>query len=449
MHDAPPRQETEPSKWRRGSKLMAFLFAGACCAASPQPVTVQFEAWDLLRTPVWEAGARFKQVPLATLFDIGRHMGAELPEDLKVDGAVSGTATYNQRNGLSGQLTLGEASLTLPNREPVKASEAYVTILGRAVRLAPAEVTIGDQTAQIDGIVTLIEPRALDLTIRTRGLSVAAMQSFGLLAIPIIEQTPQGTWKGWARYREGEWSGDSELRDARIDIRGLADPVEIETAAVSLRGRRVMLDKVVAKAGAAGFRGSYSFDPSAKLPHKFNLVVDEADSAELERLFAPALARSQGGFLARTLRLSTAPPPAWLKERRAEGTVRINSLAAGPWKLSGVRARFEWEGTGVVVSGVGKGLAGQMNVDLDGAVPKYQLTGALSGVPFRDGLLQLAGSITAEGGGAKLLESARGEVSVKDSANAPLPGEDLRLGAVSLQFQTAAAEPRWKLLITQ
>src|SRR6185503_1895559 len=116
--------------------------------------------------------------------------------------SVSGTAAYNQRNGLSGQLKLGEASLTLPDREPVRASEAYVTIVGAAVRLAPTIVQIGeDQSAQIDGIVTLAEPRTLDLTIITKGLSVAAMQSFGLSEMPIIEQTPRGTWKGWARYR--------------------------------------------------------------------------------------------------------------------------------------------------------------------------------------------------------------------------------------------------------
>jgi len=300
-------------------------------SSTSKPVNLQFKAFDFLKTPIWEASADLQQIPLATLFEIGQHMGATLPENLKVDGSVSGTASYNQRNGLSGQLRLGEASLTLPDREPVKASEAHVTIVGAAVRLAPTVVQIGeDQTAQIDGIVTLAEPRTLDLTINTKGLSVAAMQSFGLSGMPIIEQTPQGTWKGWARYREGEWSGESELRRARIQLEGLADPIEIETAAVSLRGRRVIVDKVKAKAGATAFGGSYNFDPAAKRPHKFNIIVEEANAGELERLFAPALSRSGAGFLARTLRLSAPAPPVWLKNRRAEGTLRIELLNAGP-----------------------------------------------------------------------------------------------------------------------
>jgi len=372
-------------------------------------VNLQFKAFDFLKTPTWEASADLRQIPLATLFEIGHHMGATLPENLKVAGSVSGTASYNQRNGLSGQLLLGEASLTLPEREPVTASEAHVTIVGAAVRLAPTVVQIGeDQTAQIDGIVTLAEPRTLDLTINTKGLSVAALQSFGLSEIPIIQQTPKGTWKGWARYREGEWSGESELRAARIQLDGLVDPVEIETATVSLRGKRVAVDKVKAKAGATAFRGSYNFDPAAKRPHKFNIVVDEADAAEVERLLAPALSRGEGGFLARTLRLSTPAPPVWLKNRRAEGTLRIDSLSAGASKISDMKTTFRWEGTHLTLGGTATNFNADLDLDLSATTSKYQLKGTLTGAAAaaREAGFQSAGSVDSEGGGAKLLEAA-------------------------------------------
>ena len=422
-------------------------------SSSFKPVAVQFKAWDLLKTPDWEVGANFEQIPLATLFETGRRLrltgGATLPENLTVDGSVSGTAYYNQRNGLSGQLALTEASLTVPDREPVKASEARVTVIGTAVRLAPTVVHIGEnQTAQIDGIVTLTEPRTIDLTINTKGLSVAAMQSFGLSAIPIIEQTPRGTWKGWARYREAGWSGESELRDARIQLDGFADPIEIESAAVSLRGRRVAVDKIKATAGATAFRGSYSFDPAAKRPHKVNIVVDEADAAELERLLAPVLLRGDGGFLARTLRFSPPAPPPWLKNRRAEGALRIDSLTAGPWKLTSLKTTLQWDGLHASLSGSGTNFAADLDVDLSGAAPKYQLKGSLMGVAYQEGQLQLAGSMDAEGNGAKLLESARGEVTVKGLANTPVPDADFRAGAGVFQLLPAATEPRWKLSIT-
>ncbi len=44
-------------------------------------------------------------MPLATLFALGRHMGATLPENLAVEGTVSGSASL-RRYGLSGQLTV-------------------------------------------------------------------------------------------------------------------------------------------------------------------------------------------------------------------------------------------------------------------------------------------------------------------------------------------------------
>jgi hypothetical protein len=358
---------------------------------------------------------------------------------------VSGTARYDRRGGLSGQLMLGEASLTLPEQDPVKASEAQLSLLGGAVRLSPTEVRIGEQAAQIDGIVTLAEPHAIDLTIRAQALSVDAMQSFGLAAIPIIGQARQGTWRGWARYREDEWSGESELRDARIQVDGIADPIEIEMAAVNLRGRRVVLDKLRAKAGATAFQGSYTFDPIAKHPHKFNLTLEDADVEELERLFAPALARGQRGFLARTLRLATSQPPAWLVQRRAEGSIRIGSLAAGGWTAAAIKANFVWEGTEVRLEGAGTNLAGELAVELAGTAPKYAANGTLGAVPYRDGTLQMTGSVTAEGNGTRVLESVQGEASVKGTANAAIPEEDFRIGGVQFQLQAAGVDPRWKL----
>lgn len=415
-----------------------------------KPVAVQFKAWDFLKIPEWEASADFQQIPLATLFEVGRHMGATLPENLTVDGAVAGTVNYNRRNGLSGQWTLGEASLTVPGREPVLASEAHVTIIGMAVRLAPTMVRIGeDQTAQIDGIVTLAEPRMLDLTINTKGLSVAAMQSFGLPAMPILEQTPEGRWRGRARYREGEWSGESELRGARIQVEGLATPLEIETAAVSLRGRRAALDRIRGKAGAIAFRGSYNFEPDARRPHKFNVTLEEVDGADLERLLAPALDRRGRGFLARTLGLASPPPPPWLEERRADGRIAIDSLTAGLWKIGGVKAHVLWDGAVVRLEDLTGSVepaefSGELTIDLT-AAPKYRFEGDLKGVAWHDGILDFTGTLETQGGSGQFVQAARGEGTLKGRSIAFAPDADFGNASAQFQLQPASAGPRWKL----
>ena len=99
-----------------------------------------------------------------------------------------------------------------------------------------------------------------------------------------------------------------------------------------------MADKPFAgESGRDRFYGELSLGAGGTIrktrPDKFDLKIDEADAAELARLFAPALLRERG-FLARTLRLgANAPIPAWLKAIRAEGAVSIDSLTAGDVRL--------------------------------------------------------------------------------------------------------------------
>ncbi|MGH9591580.1 MAG: AsmA family protein, partial [Bryobacteraceae bacterium] len=84
------------------------------------PVVIRFRAWDFLETPHWDAGADLAQVPLDTLFKIGQHMGAPLPEDLTAEGTVSGSVAYNQQDGMAGRVALRDASLALPDAEALR-----------------------------------------------------------------------------------------------------------------------------------------------------------------------------------------------------------------------------------------------------------------------------------------------------------------------------------------
>ncbi|MEP6961493.1 MAG: AsmA family protein, partial [Acidobacteriota bacterium] len=122
---------------------------------APQPaVGVRLSLWDYLKTPVWAAGVDFHEMPLGTLFELAQHMGATLPEKLAVDGSASGSAAYDQRNGLTGKLSLSNASLKLPENEPMRADAASLEIREGAVFLEPASITIApDQNAEVEGSV--------------------------------------------------------------------------------------------------------------------------------------------------------------------------------------------------------------------------------------------------------------------------------------------------------
>lgn len=429
--------------------------------ASPDvsPVVIRFRSWDFLKDPHWDAGADLQQVPLAALLAICQHMGATLPDELAAEGAVSGSVTYNQQQGLQGRVVLRDASLSVPEAAPVEAQVATLDIAGHAMRLERASVHIGEkQSADLEGGYDLDQPRSLDLKITTRGLSVASMRSFGLEAIPLLEQTAQGSpqamWRGWARYQGGEWSGESELQNARIAVEGLADPVMIQSASVSLKGRRVALNRLQATAGAIAFTGSYrreSDEPSDKArPDKFDLKIEEADAAELSRLFAPALLRDRG-FLARTLRLgANAPVPAWLKSLRTQGAVSIGSLTAGDVHLRGITARVKWDGPQVYLGDLSGSIdpaafGGELSIDLRTGNPQYHFDGKVINVPYKGGTLDLEGILDAEGDGAELLESARAEGILHGESILFAPDAEFGLVTAKFEMLGGGMASRWKL----
>lgn len=423
---------------------------------SVSPLVIRFRSWDFLKTPHWDAGVDLQQVPLATMLAVCRHMGATLPENLSAQGSVSGYVTYNEQQGMQGRLVMRDASLTVPAAEtdaaPLEAAVATVDVAGRSISLEPASIHIGEkQTADIEGSYDLDQPRSLDLKITTRGLSVASMRSFGLEAIPLLEQTPRGTWRGWARYQGGDWSGESELQNAKITLDGLAEPVLIKTASVSLNGRRVAVNRLQAEAGAIAFTGSYRWEPGSERRDKFDLQIDEADVAELSRLLAPALVR-ESSFLARTLRLgANAPVPAWLKAIRTEGTVSIRSLTAGDLRLHGITAQVKWTGPSVQLAQMAGSsdpaeFSGDLSVDLSTGTPRYHFDGKVVDIAYKGGQLDLEGILDAEGNDTDLFENARAEGTLRGRSILFAPDTEFHTVAARFEMQGAgAASSRWKL----
>ncbi len=441
---------------------------------SVSPVVIRFRSWDFLKSPHWDAGADLQQVPMSTLLAIFRHMGATLPEKLAAEGAVSGSVTYNQQQGMQGRVVLRDASLSVPDlagdAAPVEAAVATVDIAGRSISLESTSVHIGEkQSADLEGSYDLDEPGSLDLKITTRGLSAAAMRSFGLEGIPLLEQTspgsPQEIWRGWARYQGGDWSAESELQNARIAVEGLAEPVLIRSASVSLNGKRVSISRLQAKAGGIAFTGSYRWEsaeepsesePSEKelsnkaRPDKFDLKIEEADAAEIAHLFAPALLRERG-FLARTLRLgSNAPIPSWLKALRAEGSISIGSLTAADVRMRGVTTQVKWNGPRVELSGLGAsidsaGFTGDLSIDLRTGSPRYHFDGKVADIAYKGGKLDLEGILDAEGQGADLLDSAHAEGILRGRSILFAPDAEFRSVAARFEMLGAGAASRWKL----
>lgn len=427
----------------------------------PNPqIAAAFRAWDFLTTPHWDASAELNQVPVATILEIARHMGVALPDKLVAEGSLSGEVRYSGAEGVAGKVALQDAALTLPDGLPLRAASAAVVIDHQVMSLEPSTVSIGEsESADVEGKFSLEGAGNLNLKITTRGLSVSAMRSFGVAAIPLLDQTPQGTWRGWARYQwerdqVGQWSGEYELLNARIPVDGLAEPVKVASAAVSLNGKRVMVNRLRAKVGAIAFTGDYRWEPAAIHPHKFHLTIPAADAMELQRVLEPALVRDRG-FFARTLRLGDAPIPEWLKARRADGTVTIGSLTFGETQVHVDTARLLWDATQVRLADLSAhielthaepaSLAGELTIDLSRRAPHYRFEGKLNDVAYKSGRLDFEGNLDADGVGADILSSAHADGHVHGRSIAFSPDAEFRTASACFEVSEQAGGERWKL----
>ena len=155
------------------------------------------------------------------------------------------------------------------------------------------------------------------------------MRSFGLAAIPLLDQTQQGTWRGWARYRARRMVRRIRIAE-RAHPRGrpgrsAAHPVRVGQAERHARLRH--------QAARQGRRRSPSRATTAGNRLRSVRTSSTSRSRKPTRrswraCLRPPLVRERG-FLARTLRLDSAPAPDWLKARRADGTISIGTLTAG------------------------------------------------------------------------------------------------------------------------
>lgn len=426
------------------------------------PVAIRYQAGDYLTTPHWNLSVELQKLPVATFLQVARHMGAPLPEGVQLDGTLSGVIGYNSPGGMEGKILVEDSSVQLPDASPVKLASAELAAGENTVTFGPATVDFGkDQTAEIQGSY-LVTNGDFDIKITTSGLKVAELQSgsgrlLGAASVPILEACRQGTWKGWVRYLHpgsgiGAWTGQAGLENVQLDLPGVADPLRLASAALAIDGPRVAVTKLQGTIGDIAFGGDYRYDPGAQRPHKLRLAIPEADLAEVERLLKPTLVR-QHGLLAR-LRLSRAPLPDWLKTRKLDATLRVDSLTAGEteWKLNATR--MLWDGAEVRLANVDARLGdliatGRITADLSGALPRYNLAGKVQGLAYRGGKLDIDGKLDTQGTGLQLVANARADGTFQGRSITLSAEADFRTIAGSFEFAVASGAPRWRLTAIQ
>jgi len=380
------------------------------------PLWLRFRAADYLTQPHWAVAANWNRFPVEPLLELAVHMGAQFPPKLRLTGTLDGALGYSGHGSLQGALAFHDTALTIPDSPPLGAKEAHIVFDHGVARLTPAVVHTADQDeAQIEAAVSM-DDGTLDLAISTEAMKVASLRAqVALAAVPWLEQVRSGQWSGRLQYHRGAeaagWRGDLQLEDARMEVAGLADPIQFAAAHAQIEGSRVLLDHIQAQAGPLAFTGDYRYEPGAARPHRPRLRLEEADAADLEAELAPTLHRGRS-LIARALGRTRLPD--WLKQWNLDGTLQIGDLKLAGSHLTGVRARILWDEARVDLEGLQAkldraALSGRLAVNLRASNPSYRLSATVKGLSWQSGKVDIEGVIDTSGMGAQLAANLTSE----------------------------------------
>ncbi|MFB3776227.1 MAG: AsmA family protein [Bryobacteraceae bacterium] len=392
-------------------------------------LSVRFRVQDYMVHPRWAVGVTVNGFSIVPLSEIARHMGVAFPDELKLDGAVSGALSYSPSGGFRGSASLDNASIQAPGSPPVRLESARLVVEGERVRLTQANIAVGDAEKATLQAGFHLAKQELDLRLATEGMSIAALQAEGgpLPGIPrpgFLSKLRGGTWSGWLRYQRqaqtaGAWAGALSLHETEVELPGLAQPLEVPTATVTLQDDRVDAEGE-ARAGELEVRGTYRGRPAGRRPHRLTLRLDKLTASAAEQLMAPTLARRRG-FLSRTLHLSLGQLPEWLRNRHVEGTLDIGSLQLAGQTFEAVKLGFFWDGPVVEAPRFrarfsGGIVEGHLNLDLSGLTPMLRAAGRLDSATWRGGRLDGDAVIATSGTGDELYWNLRAEGSFRARA---------------------------------
>ncbi len=224
--------------------------------------------------------------------------------------------------------------------------------------------------------------------------------------MPLISALQEGEWRGDLKFAKQVWSGNFELSKALVNFPGFAEPVKLR-ADGKLEGARVSLQHMTASVGGMEAQGEYRYEFGVPRPHRFRLAVAELDTALLEKLASPALSRKGGIFS-----FGKTATPDWMKQLHADGIVQVPVLHAGAIELTNFRSRVIWDGVRVAlpdsVAAIGTGVVkSHVMVDLGGRAPAYEISSALTGVPWKSGTMDADIVLETNGLGTETLSHMR------------------------------------------
>jgi len=419
-----------------------------------------------------------REVPVPAAIALARHMKHDLPDDLTSPGVVdafftlagagepgteraqwsgAGAATNLRLRSaaLGPELALGTLRFAIQSETP--APPAVRKLQGRkrrpqvmpTSRMEARNLIFGPISLSLDGPA----PATVQAAVSTSGYHIVASGEGELgrifsVARALGLRAPQSLVQGNAKFDltiSGNWAGFAPpavagtalLRKVRLEIPGIASPLELASAGVTLTEDSVALDSISAALPRTRmlFEGwltaARHCDSLERCPVRFDLRANELDFQELNRLLNPQSTSRIWSLLGGSQPRSAA----WLTRLPAAGRLTANRVSLGPVMATSVSAQVR---TGEGKMDLGRLRAdifagkhdGDWKLDFTGTVPAYSAHGALSGVSLGQTSLVLRDNWAAGVGNASydvvISGSSAGELAASASGSMTF---DLQNGA--------------------
>jgi hypothetical protein len=394
------------------------------------PFAIHYRVSDYLRTPRWGVTANVKNFPLAPLTPLARNLGVQIPEKIKLEGSASGAVGYSLPAGvprMDGQIVVAGARISVTGGNALKIPHADLRFSGSTISLSETHMeNASGESAALSASWDAAGQRG-EAEISSAGMSIAALpdanqrSQISLPGVPLLSAATSGKWSGRLRYVSSPdpaadraagsgWEGDIHIEDASIAFEAFAEPIHIASAVASIQGAALDVKQARVSLGGIEAQGEYHYDPSARRPHRFRLIVPKADAAQMEKLLMPTLHR--GSFISYAFNFGRAPEPDWLRTMRGDGTIQIIGASLGGQDFAGVRARVVWDGDRIQLASLaarmdGAAFAGSALIQLAAREPVYTVKGTLTDLAWHSGSITTEASLTSSGTGAALLANLK------------------------------------------
>ena len=385
---------------------------------NPLPLQATVQVQSYLSSPRWQIELEPRRMPLGLAIGWLRP-GGEHFADLRLEGSIDGRITMGHDRPAEGQLSVDSISLADKGAEFLRADNLAITIGGGKMRWQAPSVEMPPGGAVALDYEWNWVAGEVSGALQAKPVSVEHLQQLAALTgekPPLVGELKRGQIRGQIRFRRQpeaptEWTGAFQLSESLLAVPEFAEPLQIDQAAVELRGRRLAARAITARAGKVAWTGGYQYDPGQRRPHRFSARIPEVGATDLERLLAPALARERG-FLARTLGIGEGSVPEWLASRRAEGTISIGRLDVGPAALRELEATVQWDASRVNFPQLRflwaeTELEGELGIDLQRSRPHYTASGRATGISWQGGKATLQWRAESSGTGAEIVRNAR------------------------------------------